>query len=73
MRLEGAYREKEDLIMVGAYQAGSDPMVDAAVASRGSMLGFLRQDSGDSTPMSDTRALLGGLAGEIEQSARRRG
>ena len=34
LQLEAAYREKEDLILVGAYQKGSDPMVDAAIAMR---------------------------------------
>src|SRR6185295_1105971 len=29
-RLEATYREHEDLIMVGAYQRGTDPRVDAA-------------------------------------------
>lgn len=43
MRLEAAYREKEDLIMVGAYQKGSDPMVDASLRMRDQMLGFLQQ------------------------------
>src|SRR6185369_10670596 len=31
MRLEAAYREKEDLLLVGAYQKGSDPAVDTAL------------------------------------------
>src|SRR6476469_5427038 len=31
LRIEAAYREKEDLIMVGAYQRGSDPVVDASI------------------------------------------
>jgi vacuolar-type H+-ATPase subunit B/Vma2 len=34
LKCEAAYREKEDLILVGAYQKGSDAMVDAAVALR---------------------------------------
>ena len=29
-----AYREKEDLISIGAYQPGSDPLTDAAIAAR---------------------------------------
>ena len=29
-----AYREKEDLISIGAYQPGTDPLVDAAIALR---------------------------------------
>ena len=38
LELEAAYREKEDLILVGAYQKGSDPTVDIGdrAAARGS-------------------------------------
>ena len=38
-----AYREKEDLISIGAYQPGSDPLTDAAIAARGPIDGFLKQ------------------------------
>jgi flagellar biosynthesis/type III secretory pathway ATPase len=43
LQLEAAYREKEDLIIVGAYQRGSDPMVDAAMQLREQALSFLQQ------------------------------
>ena len=33
-RLMAAYREKEDLIAIGAYQPGTDPLTDAAIAAR---------------------------------------
>ena len=38
-----AYREAADLIEVGAYAAGSDPDVDAAIALRPQLDAFLRQ------------------------------
>ena len=38
-----AYREKEDLIAIGAYQPGADPLTDAAIAAREPIDGFLRQ------------------------------
>ncbi len=38
-----AYREKEDLISIGAYQRGSDPLVDRAIAVRPKLNAFLRQ------------------------------
>jgi FliI/YscN family ATPase len=41
--LLAAYRDKEDLISVGAYQSGSDPATDAAIRLREPMLDFLRQ------------------------------
>jgi flagellum-specific ATP synthase len=38
-----SYREKEDLISIGAYQRGTDPMLDAAIALKGEIDAFLRQ------------------------------
>ena len=37
------YKEKADLISIGAYQPGSDPAIDAAIAARGPIDGFLKQ------------------------------
>jgi flagellum-specific ATP synthase len=42
-RLMAALREKEDLISIGAYQPGSDPTVDTALAKRAEMAAFLQQ------------------------------
>jgi flagellum-specific ATP synthase len=42
-RLMAAYREKADLIAIGAYQAGTDPLTDAAIATREPIDAFLRQ------------------------------
>jgi flagellum-specific ATP synthase len=36
-------REKEDLVAIGAYQHGSDPALDSALAHRGAIEQFLRQ------------------------------
>jgi flagellum-specific ATP synthase len=36
-------REKEDLVAIGAYQAGSDPVLDAALSLRNEIESFLRQ------------------------------
>src|SRR5579875_3891219 len=38
-----AYREKEDLISIGAYQRGTDPVLDSAIALKGGIDAFLRQ------------------------------
>ena len=73
MRLEAAYREKEDLIMVGAYQRGSDPMVDASLALREPVLGLLRQRPDEHTPYDLTRSTLRHLGQQIDAAARRRG
>jgi len=58
MRLEAAYREKEDLILVGAYQKGSDPMVDMALRSRDKALAFLQQRPDEVTPFRESRQAL---------------
>jgi flagellum-specific ATP synthase len=40
-----AYRRHADLISIGAYRAGSDRRVDAAIAMREPLNAFLRQDA----------------------------
>jgi flagellum-specific ATP synthase len=54
------YREKEDLVTIGAYAAGSDPRVDYAVAKVPGIEGFLRQglEEHSSAELAD-QALLG--------------
>jgi flagellar biosynthesis/type III secretory pathway ATPase len=42
-QLLAAYQETQDLISIGAYQAGSNPLVDAAIKLRDETLKFLRQ------------------------------
>ena len=42
-RLMAALRDKGDLISIGAYQPGSDPVVDAALAKQEAIERFLRQ------------------------------
>jgi FliI/YscN family ATPase len=71
LKTEAAYREKEDLILVGAYQRGSDPMVDAAVALRGETLGFFQQRPDESSPLTMTRGALRHLSMQIDASSRR--
>lgn len=43
-RLWAAYEENRDLILMGAYRPGNDPVIDEAVARRQELLDFLRQD-----------------------------
>ncbi len=60
--LLAVYRDKEDLIAVGAYQAGSDPDVDRAIATRAEIVRFLRQDSAELSTQAETEAWLARLA-----------
>jgi FliI/YscN family ATPase len=70
-RLEAAYREKEDLILVGAYHEGSDRTVDAALRLRSNMLEFLQQLPEDISPFDASRRALVAIAAQIESTTRR--
>jgi flagellum-specific ATP synthase len=62
-RLLAAYREAKDLIEIGAYVAGTNPLVDRAIQLREAMDGFLRQDLHETTPAQDAWAWLERLVG----------
>jgi flagellum-specific ATP synthase len=63
-----ALREKEDLVAIGAYRAGSDAALDTALANRSAIERFLRQPVGErSDPEQadlDLLALGAAIAGE---------
>lgn len=61
LRLQSALREKEDLLLVGAYQKGSDPAVDTALRLRDGMSSFLRQRPDETSGFATTRATLATL------------
>lgn len=61
-----AYRQAEDLIQLGAYVAGSNPPLDAAIRVRPQILEFLRQAPGVQFPRDETLAQLGRLAAALE-------
>jgi flagellum-specific ATP synthase len=60
-----AYQDKADLISIGAYQPGTDPLLDSAVALRPRIDAFLRQRVDEFTSMADADAALRSLASEI--------
>ncbi len=51
-----AYRSKEDLISIGAYEAGSDPETDRAIALRPRIDAFLRQRPDERSTAEDADA-----------------
>jgi FliI/YscN family ATPase len=61
-RLMALYREKEDLISVGAYQQGSDPLLDTAIRMREPIESFLIQPPEDRANFAETRRALIQLA-----------
>src|SRR5947209_3918933 len=60
-----AYREKEDLISIGAYQPGTDPVLDAAIALRSRIDAFLRQRVDEPSTLGEADAQLLALADEL--------
>ena len=60
------YREKEDLISIGAYQRGTDPMLDAAIALRPAIDAYLRQRVDDQTTLQDADDALLALAAHLD-------
>ena len=61
-RLMAAYRDKEDLIAIGAYQQGTDPVTDAAIAAREPIDAFLRQKPDEVASAEEADAALTQLA-----------
>jgi flagellum-specific ATP synthase len=57
-RLLAAYTASEDLIRIGAYQKGSDPTLDKALALIPELHRFLMQKAGDSVSLPDNIAKL---------------
>lgn len=51
-RLYSLYQQNKDLISVGAYQAGSDPRIDEAIAKNAAILEFLQQDMDEAVDIS---------------------
>ncbi|HEY3367214.1 MAG TPA: FliI/YscN family ATPase [Symbiobacteriaceae bacterium] len=62
--LLAAYREAEDLISIGAYQAGTRPEVDEAVAKLPAINRYLRQEVDDASTLPQAISGLMALAGE---------
>ena len=52
------YQQHRDLIAIGAYQRGSDPRVDAAIALWPRMQKFLQQDMNERVDLATSLASL---------------
>ena len=60
-RLWSAFEENRDLILMGAYSPGTDPMIDAAIVRRPEILEFLKQAPDERANFADSVADLVGL------------
>jgi flagellum-specific ATP synthase len=62
-KLLAAYRDAKDLIEIGAYMPGSNPLVDRAVQLQGSIELFLCQEVSTTAPVEASWAALNHLVG----------
>lgn len=64
LRLAAAYRAQEDMLRVGLYQPGSDPLLDEAVKFWPNLQNFLQQSQDSGVTMQTSEAQLAGILGE---------
>lgn len=64
--LMAAYEDARDLVSVGAYKPGTDPLVDRAIAVRGDVENLIRQDAGAPRTLDET---LGRMAEVVGRTA----
>ncbi len=60
-RLLAAYSAQRDLIAIGAYQRGADPLVDEAIARWPAIQAFLGQDVHESAGLEESKSALARL------------
>jgi FliI/YscN family ATPase len=60
------YQRSEDLINLGAYTAGSNPRLDAAIQIRPKLIEFLRQNAQEVSAFDQTVQRMIALAGEVK-------
>ncbi|MBK5970755.1 MULTISPECIES: FliI/YscN family ATPase [Thiorhodovibrio] len=67
--LTSTYEMNRDLIAVGAYRQGADPVLDEAVAMRNKLEDYVRQNRTERVTFTEARAQLFGLFGLTEAKA----
>jgi len=60
------YRDSQDLIQLGAYVAGSNPVLDTSIRLRPELMEFLRQDHATNSSRQETLSRLDQLAARLE-------
>jgi len=60
-RLWSAFEENRDLILMGAYAPGNDPLIDEAIVRRPELLDFLTQAPDERAAFADSVAALTGM------------
>jgi flagellum-specific ATP synthase len=67
-RLYSSYQQNRDLISVGAYQKGSDPRIDEAIAMSPGIMAFLQQDMNLGVNVGESQRELDELLGKARAS-----
>lgn len=62
--LVASYEANRDLVLMGAYRAGADPLLDRAIAMQEPMRAFLGQGQHEIVPLPVSIAALGALIGD---------
>jgi flagellum-specific ATP synthase len=68
-QLVATYEHNRDLISIGAYQRGSDPRIDAAIAAWPRLTSYLAQDMRERVDFAQSLAALRGLFAESAAAA----
>jgi flagellar biosynthesis/type III secretory pathway ATPase len=69
--LMAVYREHEDVISIGAYRAGSNPKLDAAIQMQDRINDYLRQDVSQCSTLESARLALVALSREASERLER--
>lgn len=62
--LVASYEANRDLVLMGAYRSGADPLLDRAIAMQEPLREFLMQAQGEVIPLPASIAALSGLIGD---------
>jgi len=68
-RLWSLFQQNQDLIQVGAYEAGTNPDLDEAIRLRSAMEALLQQESDASVDMDHSQQLMIQLTGTLDTGA----
>ena len=68
LRAMATWNEIEDLVNIGAYAPGSNPVFDAVIQTRPAVLAFLQQAIGEPSKSADSKRQLLTLAKQIEDT-----
>jgi flagellum-specific ATP synthase len=69
-QITGLYEHNRDLITIGAYQRGSDPRIDGAIARWPQIESYLRQDMRESVSLAHSTAQLAATMAETAEATR---